>query len=318
MKTMNEIHRPHGRNGARVNLEMRHLKLIVAVAEEGTVTKAGHRLHLTQSALSHQLRDVERQLGAALFLRLNKKMILTQAGERLLESAHAILDELEHAGEEIHRMSSTQQSVLRISTECYTCYHWLPAMLKVFNRKFPRVDVQIVVEATRRPVQALLDGKLDLAIVSAPVRNRKLLFKPLFRDELVVVMRPDHELSARPYVRAEDFAGEHLITYTTSNENAIIQRVLQPSGVSPKRISQVQLTEAIFEMVKAGLGITVMARWAVAPQIEAGVLSALPLTSKGFHRQWSAALIKSKSTPTYINEFVKLLAHKSVPAIEKS
>jgi LysR family transcriptional regulator for metE and metH len=314
METMNNTHSTNRGIIAQANLEIRHLKLVIAVAEEGSVTKAGHRLHLTQSALSHQLREAERQLGASLFLRLNKKMILTEAGERLLESAQSVLEELKHAGEEIHRMAASRDSVLRISTECYTCYHWLPGMLKVFNREFPRVDVQIVVEATRRPIQALLEGKLDLAIVSETARNGKLLFKPLFRDELVVVMRPDHPLASRAHVKPEDFSGEHLIIYTTSGDNAVIQKVLMPSGISPRRVSQVQLTEAIFEMVKAGLGITVMARWAVAPQIESGALAALPLTNKGFHRQWRAALIKSKKVPNYINGFVRLLANKSFAA----
>jgi len=292
-----------------LHLEVRHLKLVETVAKEGGLTKAANRLHVTQSALSHQLRDIEDKLGAPLFLRLNKKMLLTQAGERLLTSAPAVLDELRRAEEDIRQIASHREGILRISTECYTCYHWLPPVLKPFNREFPRVEVRIVAEATRRPIEALLDGRLDLAITSAAARNQKLMFKPLFKDEMVVIMSPDHPLASRAYVSAKDFASEHLLVYALPKEDlSIYQKVLIPAGVSPKHVSRVELTEAIIEMVKAGLGIGVMARWAVTPQIEAGTLRAAPLTAKGFYRRWSAAMIRQKATPPYVMSFVELLA----------
>ncbi len=300
-----------------ISLEVRHLKLITAVAEEGGVTRAANRLHLTQSALSHQLRDIESRLGASLFLRMNKKMILTQAGERLLSSARGILGELQHVEEDIRQIALNREGVLRISTECYTCYHWLPTALKSFHEVFPRVEVRIVAEATRRPVQALLDGKLDLAITSTVVRNRKLCFKPLFRDEMVVILNPDHPLASRPYLAAKDFADQHLIVYSAPKEElTVFQKVLLPAGVLPRQVSHVELTEAIIEMVKAGLGISVMAQWAVAPHLEAGTLRAMPLMKKGFHRQWSAAMMKGKTIPPYIHKFVELLAGVSIPTMQ--
>ena len=292
-----------------LHLEVRHLKLVETVAREGGLTRAANRLHVTQSALSHQLRDIEDKLGAPLFLRLNKKMLLTQAGERLLSSAPAVLEELKRAEEDIRQIALHREGILRISTECYTCYHWLPPVLKPFNREFPRVEVRIVAEATRRPVEALLDGKLDLAITSASARNQKLLFKPLFKDEMVVIVSPDHPLASRPFVSAKDFASEHLLIYALPKEElTIYQKVLVPAGVTPKHVSRVELTEAIIEMVKAGLGIGVMARWAVTPHVDAGKLRALPLTARGFHRRWSAAMVRHKATPPYILRFVEMLA----------
>jgi LysR family transcriptional regulator for metE and metH len=295
-----------------LHLEVRHLRLIETVAREGGITKAANRLHLTQSALSHQLRDIEEKLGTPLFIRLNKKMLLTQAGERLLSAAPLVLDELRRAEEDIRQIALHREGMLRISTECYTCYHWLPAVLKPFQEIFPRVEVRIVAEATRRPVEALLDGRLDLAITSGATRNRKLTFKPLFRDELVVIASPQHPLALRPYVTAKDLAAEHLLVYALPNEDlTVFQKVLVPAGVKPKQVSRVELTEAIIEMVKAGLGISVMARWAVAPHVEAGALRALPLTARGLHRQWSAAMIRHKAQPPYLRKFVELIASHS-------
>ena len=292
-----------------LHLEVRHLKLVETVAKEGGLTKAANRLHVTQSALSHQLRDIEDKLGAPLFLRLNKKMLLTQAGERLLSSAPTVLDELRRVEEDIRQIALHREGILRISTECYTCYRWLPPVLKPFSVEFPRVEVRIVAEATRRPIEALLDGRLDLAITSTVTRNQKLVFKPLFKDEMVVIVNPDHPLASRAYVSAKDFASEHLLVYALPKEDlAIYQKVLMPAGVSPKHLSCVELTEAIIEMVKAGLGIGVMARWAVAPQIESGSLVGLPLTARGFQRRWNAAMIRHKAAPPYVMSFVELLA----------
>jgi LysR family transcriptional regulator, regulator for metE and metH len=292
-----------------LHLEVRHLRLVEAVAKEGGLTKAANRMHVTQSALSHQLRDIEDRLGAQLFLRLNKKMVLTQAGERLLSSAPAVLDELKRAEEDIRQIALHREGILRISTECYTCYHWLPPVLKPFSSEFPRVEVRIVAEATRRPVEALLDGRIDLAITSTVTRNQKLIIKPLFNDEIVVIVSPDHPLASRPYASAKDFASEHLLVYALPKEElTVFQKVLIPADVAPRQVSRVELTEAIIEMVKAGLGIGVMARWAVTPQVEAGTLRALPLTAKGLHRRWNAAMIRHKATPPYVMGFVELLA----------
>ena len=299
-----------------LHLEVRHLRLVEMVAKEGGLTRAANRLHVTQSALSHQLRDIEDKLGAPLFLRLNKKMLLTQAGERLLSSAPAVLDELKRAEEDIRQIALHREGILRISTECYTCYHWLPPVLEPFARAFPRVEVRIVAEATRRPVEALLDGRLDLAITSTVTRNQKLIFKPLFKDEMVIIMSPDHPLASRSYISAKDFASEHLLVYAIPKEElTIYQKVLVPAGVSPKHVSRVELTEAIIEMVKAGLGIGVMARWAVAPQIEAGSLVGVPLTAKGLHRHWNAAMIRHKAAPPYLLKFVELLTQNPMVSL---
>ena len=153
-------------------LETRHLKLVAAIAAEGSVTRAAQRLHLTQSALSHQLRDLEEHLGTPVFERLSKKMVLTPAGERLLRAAEQVLEELARTETEIQRAKSGAYETLRISTHCYTCYHWLPSRRALFERKFPNVEVRIVVEATPNPFEALLQGKLDLAIVHSPVQHR--------------------------------------------------------------------------------------------------------------------------------------------------
>ena len=300
-----------------MTLEVRHLSLVRAVAEDGSISKAGVRLNLTQSALSHQLRDIEEKLGVQLFLRHNKRMTLSQPGARLLQSAEQVLDELQRAEEDIKRIASKKEGLLRISTECYTTYHWLPSILKVFHTRFPNVDVQVVSEATERPVEFLLERKLDLGIVSGSIRERQIVLKPLFQDKLVVIVHPDHPLAQQRYVKAEDFAGEHLFLYSGPLESyAFGREVLIRAGITPKQISHFQLTEGIIEMVKAGLGISVLAHWAVDPEIKRRTIKALPLTRKGFIRQWSAATLRNGPVPPHMDEFIRLLANQKLPAMK--
>jgi LysR family transcriptional regulator, regulator for metE and metH len=303
----------HDRGRRRV-LEIRHLRLVKAITEAGSVTKAGNRLHLTQSALSHQLRDAEKLLGTRLFDRIGKRMVLTHAGERLLGSAQAVLEELDRTEQEIRRDAARPGGVIRLTTQCNTVYHWLPSRLRLFQRKHPDVELQVVAGATEDPYPSLLDGRIDLAIVFRPKRDPRLTYRGLFRDEVVVVMKPGHRLSHRPYVAAADFAPEHLIVYSTPREASLLFReILIPAGVSPARVTHIQLTEAIVELVKEGLGISVLARWSVAPQIERGELVALPLTSSGRYRQWSAAFRRKPSPLPYLLGFVEVLARHPLP-----
>jgi LysR family transcriptional regulator for metE and metH len=298
-----------------MHLEIRHLKLVAAIAETGSVTLAAHRLHLTQSALSHQLRDAEEQLGVPLFERRNRRMALTSAGERLLQSARAVIDELTRAEKEIRECNGNRAShgVLRVSTECYTVYHWLPPRLKLFQHKFPAVDFQLVIEATDNPFEALLEGKLDLAIVCDPIRNRKIRYTPLFEDEVVIIVPPEHRLAGKRFAAPEEFANENLIIYPPREDSTVLNRFLLPAGISPRKIQEVMLTEVIIEMVRGGLGVAALAKWAVSPQLDSGALVGLSLTEQGFRRTWSAAQLRDARTPGYVEEFIRVLTEHPIP-----
>ena len=289
-----------------MNLEVRHLKLVREVSAAGSLTRAGAALHLTQSALSHQLRDIESRLGAPLFLRVGKRMVLTPAGERLLQSAHEVLATSERTEDAIRGLAGASRGVLRLTTECYTCYHWLPALLKRYRTSHPRVDVRIDAAATSEPLAHLLDGRIDVAIVSDPVRDRRIVTTPLFDDELLLIVHPKHRLAGKPIVRPEDLAGETLLTYSPKDDSTFYQRCVLPAGVAVD-VQQVQLTEALIELVKAGLGVAALAGWAVEPAVRAGTVRALPWTRHGYKRTWSAATLKDVARVPHVNDFVRLV-----------
>jgi LysR family transcriptional regulator for metE and metH len=292
-----------------LHLDLRHLRLVAAVAESGGQTRAARRLNLTQSALSHQLRELESRIGCPLFIRASRRMVLTAVGERILASARRVLHEVESLERDLTaEAASGGAGVVRLATECYTCYHWLPGVVTAFRQEWPRVDVRIVAEATADPVRALLDGALDLAIVAGDVDERRLGCTSLFEDEQVVVVAPNHALATHKFIAPEELRNEHLILYTThSSESSVLREVLRPAGVEPRQLTRVQLTEAIVELVKAGLGISVLARWAIAPQLREGSLVGVPLTARGFHRRWWAVTRPHETAPAYQQSLLDLL-----------
>jgi LysR family transcriptional regulator for metE and metH len=290
-----------------MDLEIRHLQLVAAVADLGSLTKAGQRIHLTQSALSHQLRDIESRLGAALFLRIGKRLVLTPAGERLLAVAQEVLGRLQHTEDEIRRLGRGRASLLRLTTECYTCYHWLAPLLLEYRRRFPRVEVRIDIDGTGEPMPRLLAGKLDLAIVTSPVRDRRLVERRVFDDEMVVIVAPTHPLAQRPHVRPADFQDQALLVYPPKADSILLSEILLPAGVTPARVEEVPLTEAITEMVRAGLGLALLPRWAVQPLADRGLIAARPLTAKGLQRRWNAVTPKTLAGADYVRGFIDLL-----------
>jgi LysR family transcriptional regulator for metE and metH len=299
---------PHGLEGRDLlDVEVRHLRLLVAIVEEGSVTKAGARLHLTQSALSHQLSDLEDRLGTQLFSRTRAGLVLTSAGHRLLDVAHDVLTRLHTARREFAATANDAAGVLRITTECLTCYHWLPRVMKWLNAKYPGVQMEVDAAASTRPVEAVLEGKVDLALAYSPA-PRAVVRKPLFDDEWVAVMAPSHPLAKRSFLHAVDFKDETAILYSSNRKSMLIfQKYFVTGSIEPKNILAVQLTEAMIELAKANLGIAILTRWSVEPEVRAGRVVARSLGREGLHREWSAIYRKQRNPPRYLTDLVELL-----------
>ena len=305
----------HRQEGIPVDLEIRHLQLVSSIARDGSMTKAAGSLHLTQSALSHQLRDIESRFETRFFLRVGKRMVLTPAGRRVLESATRILDELGRVESDIRQLATNGGGVIRVATQCNTGYHWLPPLLAAFGRKHPRVTVNILPDNTDRPVDALIGGDLDLAILTDEPSDRRLRLRRLFADEMIALVARDHRLASRTWIAARDLAAEHLLLYSsTPDDSFVLNRILRPAGAMPKRLSFIMLTEAMIEMAKAGLGVAVLPRWSAQPAIADRSATALSITRRGITRHWTAATLKAQTDPAWLADFIELIAAQAFPA----
>lgn len=290
-------------------VEMRHLRLIAAIAEHGSMTLAARTLDLTQPALSHQLRELETRLRSPLFVRTARRMVPTSAGEQLAIIARAVLPQVDsYERRVLDGELSAPSGSIRIATQCYTAYHWLPAVLRSFRDRWPSVELRVGAEHTPAPIAAVKEGALDLAIVYDRPVDKRLRVEPLFEDEMVLIAARDHRFARRDYVPLEDIADEHLFVYsTTSRPSLVLNGILEPAGVEPKQITRIQLTEAIIELVAAGLGVAILAKWAVLPAVQARAVSMVRLGRRGHARTWYAATRSGDVTPAYQFDLIELL-----------
>jgi LysR family transcriptional regulator for metE and metH len=279
--------------------------LIKEVADKGSLTKATDTLYLSQSALSHQLKEIENSLGARLFHRVNKKLLITGAGKIVLESAERILKDIETTTTSVRKYVSGDTGTLRVATECYTCYHWLPSLMVDFNKEFPKVEIEISPEANSNPLNFVYEGKLDLAIVSQIIDDPNIRSSELFTDELVAVVPKGHPWTKKKFVNASDFAEEQIIIHSLPLSSVrLYNQLLIPEGITPKRTIPIEYTEAALEMIRAGMGVKVVAKWIIEPYLVDQRLEVIPVTKKGMFRTWYAITLNKPDIPQYLDNFI--------------
>ena len=290
-----------------IHMEIRHLQMVREVATSGNLTKAAEGLFLTQSALSHQLKEIESEFNTQLFIRDKKQMLLTPAGEVVLQAAETILREVALTRAKVRCLTDKEAGEVRLCTQCYTSYHWLAGFLRAFQAIYPKVDIKVELEAaTHFADQYLVTNTIDVAITEGN-ENPKFSYTPLFQDEFVAIVAPDHPWASRHWVELEEFAHQPYIMYNIPDEESSNFMMLFKHRRPPK-VYKITLTEAILEMVKAGLGVAVLPNWVVKPYLESGQLAAVWITQQRVLRTWYAATLKSKQQPPYTMAFIEHLA----------
>jgi LysR family transcriptional regulator for metE and metH len=294
-------------------LDIRDLELVVAIAEEGTVTAAGLRLHVTQSALSHRLKDLEARLGAILFLRVRRRMVITPAGESVLASARRILAEIGRLEKDVSGAVKSGPRVIRVSTGCCTCYGWLPNLIATFRAKHPQVEVTLDCDLTGQVVASVTSGRSDIGIVYNAPADPALRVVPLFEDDLVFVVSPQHALAQAAAVEPTHLGGETLLVYPPRSESMLVEEILKPQAICPSAILEFRSTEAILELAASGLGVGFLARWAASPYLRLQRVVARPM-ARGEHRiTWSAISLRSRPVHEFFDSVVHSL--RSTPIL---
>jgi LysR family transcriptional regulator for metE and metH len=294
-------------------VESRHLLLLVALDAAGSLHAASRKLHVSPSALSQQLRELEDRLGGPLFLRQWRRLVATAAGRRLTDAARAALADLSRAESEARRLMSGTTGVVRLATSCHQSYAWLPGVLRAFAERFPDVEVTVVADSADAPCEALLARKLDVALVTGDTpRARGLAYRRLFRDELVALVGSAHPLFGRAWVPLEALAHEHLWSDARALEpQTVLGRALALAGVAgPKKLTPVPPASGVaVEMARANLGIALVPRWAATPLAASGALGAVRLGKRGLALEWQIATRVGEAEPA-LSAFVEtLIAH---------
>ncbi len=273
------------------SLETRHLLLLATLDEAGSLKAAARKLHLTPSALSQQLRELEERLGGALFERGWRRLAPTNAGARLTAAANKLLPELALAESDTRALIEGAARTVRLATVCHQSYRWLPALLDELERASPRVEVTVVAEAATSPYEGLIERKLDAALVVSEMKSVAGVRKtPLFRNELVVLVGRAHPWFGRKYIEPRALAEQHLfVDQGALKRDAALGKVLLRAGVAPRRVTTVPMTGTVpIDMARGNLGVTVMPRWSIEPLL-GDDLSAVSVGQRGLWFDWFVA-----------------------------
>lgn len=299
-------------------LEIRHLRTLVAIKESGNLSLAAKRLHLTQSALSHQINVLESQYDLTLFERKTSPIRFTPAGDRLLALAYEVLPKMMAAELDLARVKQGELGNLRISIECHTCFDWLMPAMATFRQNWPLVELDIVSGFHTDPVGLLLTDRSDWAVVSEMEENPNVVYKPLFSYEMVGICAKDHPLATKEIWEAEDFADETWITYPVPDDMLdLLRKVLRPAGITPQRRTT-ELTIAIIQLVASKRGIATLPYWAVKPYLELGYVVANKITEKGLYSNLYGATRAGDMHSAYLDDFhntVKAQSFATLPGL---
>lgn len=285
-------------------LELRHLRMLVALAETGSVSRAAQRVHLTQSAVSHQLRVLGAHYGMPLVHRRGATIELTDTGKRLAAVGTEVLAAIQAAERDVARLAKRPAGALRTALECHTCFDWLMPVMDGFRANWPEIELDLVSGFHSDPLQLLEQDRADVVIVSDRRRRRGIVYQPLFRFEILLVLPLDHRLARRRHIRAADVVGETLITYPVPEDRIdFIRQVLAPAGVKLERRTT-ELTVAILQLVASRRGIAALPNWGIKNYIDYEYVVARRIGPKGLWSELYAATTREAAEQAYIRDFI--------------
>lgn len=286
-------------------IELRHLRTLVALRDTGSLVEAAERVFLTQSALSHQLKDLEQRLGASLFHRKTKPVRFTPAGIRLLELADLTLPAVSNAERDIARIAGGESGRLYIAIECHSCFDWLLPAINSYREHWREVDLDIASGFHFAPLPALARGDLDLVVTADPVSDLDLTYFPLFSYEAQLAVAPDHPLADREWVEPTDLADQVLISYPVDRSKLdVITGFLAPAGVEPERVRTAELTAMIIQLTASQRGVTCLPNWALHEYLERGYVVARSLGEEGVWPTLYAAVRSDEAEAAFMRAFI--------------
>ena len=288
-------------------IEPSHLKIMIALQEKGTLTQAADALCLTQSALSHQIRYLEKKLNVKLWQRCGRRLRLTPAGELLLQTAQQVMPLLTQTEQSLKALGEGLQGLLRIGVECFPCHEWLTQVVADFLQSSPNIDIDIIRQFQFSGLEGLLNHHVDLLITPDISAHEMLQHIALFDYELVLLLSNKHPLAKQTQVRAEQLKGEVLFTFPVEKQRLDIFRdFLWPEKVEPKAHKQIESLAIMLQMVEHQRGVCVLPEWLADSYSQQYNVSKLRLGESGIYSTLYASIKKQDQTIPYLNEFIRL------------
>jgi LysR family transcriptional regulator for metE and metH len=285
-------------------LELRHLRTLAALHETGSVSRAAKRVHLTQSALSHQIKALQNHYGLSIIQRRGQAVELTDAGKHLVALAGKVLEQIQSTERDLAKISQQATGSLRIALECHTCFDWLMPLMDAFRQHWPDVELDLVSGFHSDPVKLLEEGGADVVIGSEHKQQRGIIDHPLFRFEILAVLAPEHPLRVKRILRAADFSNETLITYPVPEDRIdLILNVLKPAGIHPERRTA-ELTVAILQLVASRRGVAALPSWGLKNYVDHDYVIARRIGSQGLWSDLYASTLTETASRPYLRDFL--------------
>lgn len=243
-------------------MELIHLRILLALKQHGTLNAAAERLHLTQSALTHQIKNLEQRLGVTLWQKQGRTLVLTQAGLYLTEVAESVLATVNSAEQHLALLGQGKTGKLTIGIDCHACYEWFCTILQPFLQAWPDLAVEVTSRYRFDSFTAIRQYKLDAVLTSDPVFNGLLHFQPLFDFNLKLIVAQNHRLAQHIKVSPDDLRSETVLTYPVERERLdMFRKILQPTGIEPSAHVTVEETDIMLQLVASGRGVCLLPEW---------------------------------------------------------
>lgn len=288
-------------------IEIRHLKTLIALRETGSLVEAAERLFLTQSALSHSLKELESRLDCELFIRKSRPIRFTEAGKRLLILADDVIARVAEAERDVQKLVHGDAGRLYMAIECHSCFNWLMPTVDLYRNQWPAIELDFSGGFMFEPLPALAQGDVDLVITSDPQTIKGVEYVPLFSYEMQIAIGTRHPLHEKPFLQPLDLVDQTVITYPVERSRLdVFKYFLDPAGVSPAAVRTSELTLMMVQLVASGRGVCALPNWVLAEYVDQALISVRSAGEKGVWPTLYAAVREEQVETPFVQDFLKL------------
>ena len=288
-------------------MDLRQLEIIRAIADTGSFTAAGHKLHVSQSAISRQILLLEEELGESVFHRIGRRIRITPAGEALLQLSTRVFQDLQDTVEAISDTQETLRGTLRLVGGMTVCLYVFPTLLSEIRRVHPNLDLKITVGSTERSIAMLRSGGADLGLLTLPIDQPDLESVPVLKEELLLVSYPDHPFAHRKQVDPAELNRQPFILFESGSiTRRVVNDLFARERIDAEIVMETENVEIIKVMVRTGLGIGIVPWQAAASDVRTKQLFASRIAGYPVFRETGWLYPKMRRPPRAVSEVMRL------------
>ncbi|HET9192891.1 MAG TPA: LysR family transcriptional regulator [Vicinamibacterales bacterium] len=288
-------------------MDLRQLEIIRAIADTGSFTAAGEKLHVSQSAISRQILLLEDELGEPVFHRIGRRIRITPAGESLLQLSHRVFQDLQETVSTISEKRDSLSGTIRLVGGMTVCLYVFPTLLAEVRRVHPHLDLKVTVGSAERSIAMLRSGAGDLGMITLPVEATDLVSVPVLQEELLLITYPAHPLAKKKSISPADLDKQDFVLFETGSiTRRLVEQFFAREGVNPDVIMETENVEIIKAMVRSGLGISIIPSQAAASDVKAGQLFRSRIAGHSLVRQTGWLYPKMSRLPRTVSEVIRI------------